>query len=134
MLQAILHGKLTHDEGMEDLLTSNAFGLMKYLPAHSVLFPFLSYARNPFSRETLSAWLRDAKQVKEWHFWRWLSAPDCIPCEPDVEIIILNQDNTITWLLIETKYRSGKSSLEKEGIKPNDQLAREFDNLRKLCE
>ncbi len=41
MLQAMFHGKLTHEEGgMEDLLTSNAFGLMKYLPPeqHSSLF------------------------------------------------------------------------------------------------
>jgi len=50
MLQAMLHGKLTRkEESMEDLLTSNAFGLMKYLPPEAALFPFLSLAKDPFS-------------------------------------------------------------------------------------
>jgi len=136
MLQAMLHGKLTREEeGMEDLLTSNVFGLMKYLPPEAALFPFLSLAKDPFSENTLHDWLKDAVQVKEWYFWRWLHAPGCIPCEPDVEILILNRDNTTTRLLIEAKYHSGKSSSSLEGeSRPNDQLAREFDNLRTLCE
>ncbi len=45
MLQAMIHGKLTREEeGLEDLLTSNTFGLMKYLPPEAVLLPFLSLA------------------------------------------------------------------------------------------
>jgi hypothetical protein len=135
MLQAMVHGKLTREEeGMEDLLTSNAFGLMKYLPPESAVFPFLSLAKDPLSGTTLHDWLKDAIQVKEWYFWRHLHAPGCISCEPDVELFILNRDDTITWLLIEAKYHSGKSSPALEGeSRPNDQLAREFDNLQKLC-
>ena len=48
MLQAMLRHKLTRaEEGMEDLLTSNTFGLMKYLPAHVALIPFLRRALEP---------------------------------------------------------------------------------------
>lgn len=48
MLQAMLHGKLTRqEEEMEDLLTSNVFGLVKYLPPEMVLIPFLSQAKDP---------------------------------------------------------------------------------------
>jgi len=47
----MLHGKLTRQEdGMEDLLTSNTFGLMKYFPSETVLtvlIPFLNLAWNP---------------------------------------------------------------------------------------
>ena len=86
MLQAMLHGKLTRkEEGLEDLLTSNVFGLMKYLPLDLILLPFLALAKNPFSGQTLSNWLKDVAGVKEWYFWRPLSAPGCLACEPDVE-------------------------------------------------
>ena len=45
----------------------------------------------------------------------------------------MHDDGTKTWVLIEAKYRSGKSSEAIVGIeKPNDQLAREFDNLKNI--
>jgi hypothetical protein len=48
MLQAMLHHKLTREEeSMEDLLTSNTFGLMKYLPYEMALLPFLRKAWDP---------------------------------------------------------------------------------------
>jgi hypothetical protein len=47
MLQAMLRGKLTRsEEGMEDLLTSNTFGVLKYLPPEAALLPFLRCAVN----------------------------------------------------------------------------------------
>jgi hypothetical protein len=36
--------------------------------------------------------------------------------------------------LVEAKYRSGKSSEKDEGERPNDQLAREWGNLKRLAE
>jgi hypothetical protein len=136
MLQAMLHGKLTRqEEQMEDLLTSNVLGLLKYMPPEMVLIPFLSQAKNPLSGMTLHEWLKDTVGIKLWKFWPRISAYDSKPCEPDVEIIFRNRDETLTWLLIEAKYSSGKSSLEIKGeYSPNDQLAREFDNLRTICE
>ena len=47
MYIAQIRNKLTRqDERMEDLLTSNVFGLWRYLPAHLGLVQFLETARN----------------------------------------------------------------------------------------
>jgi hypothetical protein len=84
---------------------------------------------------TLAEWLKHATGIKLWKFWPWINVPGCKPCEPDIEIIFRNRDETLTWFLIEAKYRSGKSSLKIEDeYRPNDQLAREFDNLRAICQ
>ena len=40
---------------------------------------------------------------------------------------------TKTIILVEAKYKSGKSSEADDGEKPNDQLAREWDNLSVLA-
>jgi hypothetical protein len=46
----MIHGKLTREEeGMEDLLTSNIFGSMKYLPSYAILLSFLSLAKDPLT-------------------------------------------------------------------------------------
>lgn len=48
MLVALLHGKLSREqENIEDILTSNVFGVLKYLPPGTVLIPFLSKASTP---------------------------------------------------------------------------------------
>ena len=47
MLQALLRGKLSRvQENMEDVLTSTVFGLLRYFPVQSGLWPFLSHAAN----------------------------------------------------------------------------------------
>lgn len=136
MLQAMLCRKLTRpEECMEDLLTSNTFGLMKYLPPELALLPFLRQACGPLSKRPLADQLNDVAAVKRWRFWPTLSYPGCKPCEPDVEIDLCHEDGSRTRLLIEAKYRSGKSSLAAEvDQRPNDQLAREFDNLKAAAE
>lgn len=136
MLEAMLHGKLTREEeGLEDLLTSNTFGLMKYLPPEAMLIPFLSLAKDPLTDHRLANWLQGTPKVERFRFWPPLSHPDCISCEPDVDIVFLHADGTRTWVLIEAKYRSGKSSEAMVGTeKPNDQLAREFDNLKSISQ
>jgi hypothetical protein len=119
------------EEGMEDLLTSNTFGLMKYLPPGVVLLPFLRHARDPLSGDRLEAALRGVVSVERWRFWPTLSCAGCAACEPDVEIILRHADGSRTWLLVEAKYRGGKSSSASgPEMPPGDQLAREFDNLR----
>jgi hypothetical protein len=134
MLQAMLHGKLSRqEEDLEDLLTSNTFGLMKYLPPGAILLPFLCLAKNPSRNHSLEFWLQGPIEVERFRFWPSLYHPDCLSCEPDVEIVFLHADGTKTWILIEAKYRSGKSSEAIVGTKkPNDQLAREFDNLKNI--
>ena len=136
MLQAMIHGKLTREgEGLEDLLTSNIFGLMKYLPSEAALLPFLSLAKDPLRDHSLASWLKGTLKVESFRFWPTLAHPKCFGCEPDVDIVFLHDDGTKAWILIEAKYRSGKSSEAIEDTeRPNDQLAREFDNLRSISE
>ena len=136
MLQALIHGKLTRqEEGLEDLLTSNTFGLMKYLPPEVVLIPFLSLANDPLQNHILGDFLQSALKVERFRFWATLAHSDCISCEPDVDILFSHDDGTKTWVVIEAKYRSGKSSGAILGTeKPNDQLAREFDNLKSISQ
>lgn len=136
MLQAMIHNKLTREEeSLEDLLTSNTFGLIKYLPPEMVLIPFISLAKDPLQNHSLGSWLQGASRIKHLRFWPFLTHKESISCEPDVDILFLNEDGSKTWVLIEVKYRSGKSSKAIIGAeKPNDQLAREFDTLRWLSQ
>jgi hypothetical protein len=131
MLHAMLHGKLTRqEEDMEDLLTSNVFGLLRYVPADAALLPFLGAAKDVISGLHLENWLRGVVALEGWTFWPALCSAGCIPCEPDVDLVLSHADGSRTRLLIEAKYRSGKSSFASaESEQPKDQLAREFDNL-----
>ena len=69
-----------------------------------------------------------------YSFWPWIHEDGCIGCEPDVELTIETSEGKKLIIFIEAKYWSGKSS---EGSvvseAPYDQLAREWDNLIKLC-
>lgn len=130
MLQAVLRRKLTRaEEEMEDLLTSCTFGLMKYLPLQAALFPFLRSALNPLSGTRLDRVLEKVTRVDRWEFWPSRAYPSCFGCEPDAEIVLSSEHGDRVLLLIEAKYRSGKSSFAAEAEeRPNDQLAREYDN------
>ena len=66
---------LNKEEYLEDLLTSNTFGLMKYLPPGAVLLPFLSLANNPLSDHSLEFWLQSVVEVERFRFWPTLSHP-----------------------------------------------------------
>ena len=98
MLQAMLHGKLSpEEERLEDLLTSNIFGLLKYLPCELILLPFLSLSRNPLSSNAyLKDWLKDVSCVEKWEFWKTLNFEGCYLCEPDL-IIHLRDDKHEDW-------------------------------------
>lgn len=128
MLIALLKGKLSRDqENMEDILTSNVFGLMKYLPPGEALFPFLKCAEDIEGDNPLANLSQIA--TAEYEFWPMVKESDCIRCEPDLIIRIHDGGNDYL-LFIEAKYLSGKSSEEDQSIEaPYDQLAREWDNL-----
>ncbi len=144
MFQALLRGKLSRDqENMEDILTSNVFGVFKYLPPERALFPFLSKAKS-LEGKNLSETLFPNPKI-EYEFWPWLEEAGCNGCEPDVRIDLTWPNGKKTIVLVEAKYRSGKSSEEDEedrGDNPSpedtrllvDQLAREWDNLKKIAE
>ncbi len=131
MTIAEIHGKISEtgtnlSERMEDLLTSDVFGCMRYLPARKALIPFLQTACS-FHGNILAI---QGEVVKvHYSFWPWLKLSDRIPCEPDVVVGLETVENQLHLVLIESKYYSGLSSEEDERAEPNDQLARELDNL-----
>ena len=131
MTVAEIHGKISEtgtnlSERMEDLLTSDIFGCMRYLPPHKVLLPFLGRAHS-FHGNTLT--VLDKIIKVHYSFWPWLKLPGRIPCEPDVVIGLETESSQVHLVLVEAKYYSGLSSKEDERVEPNDQLARELDNL-----
>ncbi len=128
---AEIHGKISEtgtnlSERMEDLLTSDTFGYMRYLPAQKVLIPFLRRASS-FHSNTLK--VPDKITKVHYSFWPWLKLVGRIPCEPDVVLGLETEENHVHLILVEAKYYSGLSSEEDERVEPNDQLARELDNL-----
>jgi hypothetical protein len=133
MLVALLHRKLSlEQENMEDILTSNVFGTFKYLPPRDGLLPFLRRAVFPNADAPLALVSDDAHAAFE--FWPWLEEPDRESCEPDVLIRVTGPPGTAkTLILVEAKFRSGKSSEADDSVHPQDQLAREWDNLQALA-
>lgn len=134
MLMALLRGKLSLDqENMEDILTSNVFGVLKYLPPGVALVPFLGKAATPEPEKEYPLANLSSDVVVKYEFWPWLAEPGRALSEPDVLIRIDDPDGKRIVVLIEAKYLSGKSSEEDGTEHPNDQLAREWDNLQRLA-
>ncbi len=133
MIPAFLKGKLSKEqENLEDLLTSCVFGVLRYLPANDGLLRYLQLAQYPDGRMLLEHTL--SLGTTKYDFWPWLQDDDCPGAEPDVLIQILDEAGKHYTLLVEAKFRSGKSSFAlEEAPVPVDQLAREWDNLLRLC-
>lgn len=134
MLQALLKGKLSREqENMEDILTSNVFGLLKYVPPGEGLLNYLALAEDEDGNQPLK-YLRSLNEASQdsisYEFWPWWEELDCYGCEPDVVISLKISAQKKLLVLIEAKYLSGKSSEADEAYDiPTDQLAREWDNL-----
>jgi len=116
-------------ERMEDLLTSDVFGCMRYIPPHLALLPFLRTGHS-IHGDTLA--VPDRPVRVHYAFWPWISQAGRNPCEPDVVIGLETEGSQVEVVLVEAKYLSGISSDEDERPEPNDQLAREVDNLQGL--
>jgi hypothetical protein len=133
MLQAQLKGKLTREEeNLEDLLTSNVFGSIKYLPPEEGLLPILASSINIVGNAPAFA-LQPISNVK-YEFWQGIKEPKCKGCEPDVLITLQLMNGQKIIVLVEAKYLSDKSSTANEEEAPEDQLACEWDNLLRLSE
>lgn len=135
MLQALLLGKLSREqENMEDILTSNVFGLLKYVRPEEGILNYLSLAEDEDGKrplQSLSSLSEDTLASIEYEFWPWWEETNCNGCEPDVVIKLELPDQQNLLVLVEAKYLSGKSSEADEvDDTPTDQLAREWDNLR----
>jgi len=122
----ISEGSASLSERMEDLLTSDIFGCMRYLQPQNALIPFLHTARS--LRGNIPA-IPDRVLRVHWSFWPWLRSAGRIPCEPDVVLGLETEEHYVHVILVEAKYYSGLSSEENERDEPNDQLARQLDNL-----
>lgn len=131
MTIAEIHGKISGaginlSERMEDLLTSDVFGCMRYLPADKALLPFF---RKAHSLQGKDFFIPDEIIRVHYAFWPWLKTRGRKSCEPDVVIGLETESRRVHLVLVEAKYYSGLSSEENERPEPNDQLARELDNL-----
>lgn len=136
MFQALVHGKLSREqENLEDILTSNVFGVLRYLEPMSGLVPFLRDARSPDDVPNPLLALSDPVQAS-LEFWPALQGRRGGFCEPDV-LIRLDGASKQRWLVgVEVKYRSGKSSSGEplDSVHLTDQLAREWDALVRVAE
>jgi hypothetical protein len=131
MTIAEIHGKISEQgtnlsDRMEDLLTSDIFGCLRYLPPHEALIPFLSTATSFHGHPLVPP---DEVVTVHYSFWPWVELLGCKPCEPDIVIGLQTEKKCLYLIFIEAKYHSGLSSIEDENESPNDQLARELDNL-----
>lgn len=117
---------------MEDLLTSNVFGSIEYVPLNQGLELILEQTEMENGEHPITR-IAPGSPVK-YEFWPQVREADCKFCEPDVLISFETLEGRPILLLVEAKYRSEKSSSPDREIAPNDQLAREWDNLVVMAE
>jgi len=133
MLQAVLNGKLSpKQENMEDVLTSCVFGVFQYDESNQGIDRFLQAARG--ERATDRPF--DGLQIQSigYDFWPNWDQDGCQSCEPDVVLTLDTVDGEELLILVEVKYRSGKSAYATDDAEaPTDQLAKEWDNLRVIA-
>jgi hypothetical protein len=126
MLAAQLMGKLTRrEEDLEDLLTSNVFGSIKYVPPEDGLIPILCAAETDAESEEERYPFENLQISKvKYEFWYHLQEQNCDGCIPDVLINIEQSNGENLIVLVEAKYLSGT---------PVGQLTREWNNLEILA-
>ncbi len=87
MIMALLKGKLSREQvNMEDILTSDVFGLLKYLPPDVALLPFLRLAETITGKRPLSS-VPDGTTA-EYEFWPQWKTPSNEGCEPDLMSLV----------------------------------------------
>ena len=112
MFVAQIHNKLNRQEQhMEDLLTSNVFGIWRYVAPQLGLRQFLETARDLSGQALLFP-----SEISEvtLEFWPWIQEPSARGAEPDVLISLVCSNGQRWLILIEAKYLSGKSSAATE--------------------
>ncbi len=135
MTLAEVHGKISGSgsnvtDRLEDLLTSDLFGPLRYLPFESGLKPILESSINLHTENKLDIGSTSVEDFYEVDFW-----PRFKTCEPDV--VIYTEDHIV---LVEAKYLSGKSGHYQEDQEyddgeselvaaGSDQLYREYQDL-----
>jgi hypothetical protein len=138
MTIAEIHGKLSpyrpngcHDR-MEDLLTSDVFGTMKYAGWKLGFMDWLRSATSPYTGTSASSLLPKDDVISRVHFEFWPTLAN--GREPDVLLGIELQDGHIIQIMVEAKYLSGASDiyLDAENMTPyysGDQIADQVDSF-----
>ena len=130
-----IRNKLTRsEEDMEDLLTGNVFGVWRYLPNEIIDVGLLRFLKTACRLDGVNFAGPDFINTIDLKFWPWIQEGDAKGAEPDVLIEIVSSDLRKWLLLIEAKYLSPKSSFADDFDRPNDQLAREMLNLRRIAQ
>lgn len=134
MFIAQLKNKFTRsEEDMEDLLTSNVFGIWRYLPPQLGLEQFLGTARRQDGTVLMD--LGEITEIK-LDFWPWYKRTDTMRGgQPDILIEVANSTSQKYLFLIESKFLSDKSDVDPTPYPslPSDQLAREMQILRDVA-
>ena len=126
MLAAILHGKVSRQvEGLEDVVTSTVVGALDLQPpAHGIL-AWLGGATDPNGyAPPLESLDPDRVRVEFWPWWRAHDGGSAL--EPDVVLWLGPHDKPTAFVIIEAKWRSGKS-----GHGDRDQLAAQAVRARR---
>ncbi len=86
---------------MEDLLTADIFGYMRYLPPDKVLLSFLhtthSLQGNDFT-------IPDGINKIYYSFWPRLELPGRTSCEPDLVLGLETDESAVHVVSVEAKY------------------------------
>jgi len=129
---ADIHGKLEGTnltDRSEDLLTSNIFGCLRYVPPKKVLLPFLETSQSLSGKDLPRL---DSVCTVHCSFWPSLHSIGHAACQPDVVLGLETEDNLMHLVMVEAKYLSGPSSEENDKHLPHHQLGRELDQLSTL--
>lgn len=126
MIQAQLHGKAPSElTWSEDILTSNIFGLLKYLSTPETTVDIL---RCSFNLDNRSLVIPDDTERIIYFFW-----PRLLNSEPDL-VLLLDSSHGTHVIGIEAKYLSGKSSSEDLNVEEDDRNNRQRDQLAREIE
>lgn len=116
-----MKGKIPQVQDMEDVLTSNVFGLLKYVTGNDVLLKILGYAKTLSAKSLLDCVDFNLKTyTPEFLFWEQIGSYG----EPDLIINFKKEDQPDLILCVEVKYYSSKS-----GDGDDDQLRRYFEGM-----
>lgn len=129
MLQSIIHGKLPSSVwNSEDVVTSSIVGGFQYLS--NPLYIVQALCASVSLGGDFLAFPKPIKGV-QYKFW-----PSLKQCEPDVVILLIDEDAGVHIVGVEAKYTSPKSSEEDETVDfedrktwQRDQLSRELEDL-----
>jgi hypothetical protein len=125
MIEAEIKGKVPEVQNKEDILTSNVFGLLKYLNQRDLILQILYQARTLSGKSFLdSVDFSLEKYIPKFYFWKQIVGYG----EPDLIIKFEKEDDSALLLCIEVKYYSSKS-----GEGDDDQLLRYFRGMTKFA-